>query len=234
MLHQPLIDLTSTITSLPPPQALASPIQLPVGEHLAPISELGEHNLEGRINVDAQSAQRSVNQAYRTVLPARRSIIDQSLYQTMVSMHPRPPRVPPIRPFIPAIFFSSNPSRSQTPQPRADVIDLCTPPRRKPKVEIIDLSLSPLRPSVKRKHAKSPRIQRIVDFDLSSPPRAKNKTEPKVEPIIPRIVTPAPGAIVEGKTYPTVESAIADIYYHEEQRVTNGPFRVLSLLPTAN
>jgi hypothetical protein len=37
-----------------------------VGEHLAPISELGEHDLEGRINVDAQSAQRSVNQAYRT------------------------------------------------------------------------------------------------------------------------------------------------------------------------
>ncbi|KAJ7602403.1 hypothetical protein DFH06DRAFT_954284, partial [Mycena polygramma] len=40
----------------------------------------------------------------------------------------------------------------------------------------------------------------------------------KTEPVITRLVMPAPGAIVEGRTYDTEQSAIDDIFYHEEQR----------------
>ncbi|KAJ7619900.1 hypothetical protein DFH06DRAFT_1360469 [Mycena polygramma] len=103
---------------------------------------------------------------------------------------------------------------------RPVIIDLCTPPRRKvvPKAEVIDLILSPLRPGVKRKPVpKSPQGTKTVDIDLCSPPRAKAKIE-KTEPVITRLVMPAPGAIVEGRTYDTEQSAVDDIFYHEEQR----------------
>lgn len=222
MLFQPQIDLT-VIPTPPSPQRLSSPIHIQPRKRLAPISELGEQSLEGHINVDALSFDRTSSTSD-----------DDCTSSLSTSTRPQTPSTD-----AHAMVISTPPRRKvsaseevidlYTPSPRrvfpnAKVIGLITPPPRRPmqppKSELINLSLSPLRPSVKRKHQPlSPATKKEpVVLDLCSPPRSKSKMEPKTETLGRRSVVVAPGAIKEGNNYSSVELAIDDIYYHEEQR----------------
>ncbi|KAJ7142831.1 hypothetical protein C8R44DRAFT_924518, partial [Mycena epipterygia] len=191
MILQPIINLVAV--AILAPRQLGSPIHLRPGR-LLPVSELQELGLNGTINVDHQAA---------TAIFDSRSVVQ-------------------FTPLVPTIQLSAS-SRPQTPSNHAQsVINLCTPLRKVLlKTELIDLSLSPLRPSVKRKHVpNSPRIKHENSvIDLCSPPRSKAKSEPKKETLgSRRSVVAAPGAIVEGACYETVDTTIDAIFYHQEQR----------------
>ncbi|KAJ7096840.1 hypothetical protein C8R44DRAFT_643740 [Mycena epipterygia] len=103
-----------------------------------------------------------------------------------------------------------------------------TPPRLATKQEIVDLSLSPsypiivspFRPSIKRKHAPSPRKTAALDLviDLISPPHSRAKIEPDSKPHIPsRIIQPESGKIRRGAEFETLDEAIHAIYSHQEE-----------------